>query len=140
MTTDHASLLMNRYFDNEASDDEMRELFLHLSQSEESRTLFAGMKRVQDVLMSTHGIDVPHALDEKFSSLAMLPAERSVLQRQFTISLPSALLSGFVVCLLSFMLSLMASKALFTPTAGVERESALNSMYGDHAPVTRVVR
>jgi hypothetical protein len=140
MTTDHASLLMNKYFDNETSDDEMRELFLHLSRSEESRTLFAGMKQVQDALMRAPGIDVPRELDEKFSSLMMVPAERSILQRQFTISLPSALLSGFVVCLLSFMLSLMASKALFAQPAAVERESALNSMYENHVPIKPMVR
>ena len=127
MTTDKAALLMNRYFDNEATDDELRELFLHLSESQEQRSLLATMKQVHETLIRKPDIDFPEGIDHTFSVLGMGDHKKPLMSRRFTISVPSAMLSAFVICLLSLVLYSVVSKSLSYQQAN-EQRSVMNSM------------
>ena len=109
MTTNDVTLLMNKYFDNEATDAELKELFLHLSESEESRTLFVDMKRVNESLMQKPDFEFPKEIDQKFAVLGMKEKHQPILSRQFTISVSSAIYSVGAVIVMSLFIYVMGA-------------------------------
>ena len=107
MTTREIELLMNRYFDNDLPDSEAEKLFSLLSASQESRMLFAGMKAVYESLLQPPPIEsgsFPDGIDQKFALLNFGAARKPLMARRFTISVPSAMLSGLLLFMISFLL------------------------------------
>ncbi|HLP18435.1 MAG TPA: hypothetical protein VK470_19405 [Bacteroidota bacterium] len=129
MTTDDASVLMNKFLDNEATDAEMRNLFLDLSESHEHRALFACMMTVNDTLLAPEALAYPPSIDRSLSALAMRDEDAPALSGQTMIaSLPSSMLSGFVVCLLAVVLFFMASKFI-SASQVYDHQSVMNEFY-----------
>jgi ferric-dicitrate binding protein FerR (iron transport regulator) len=128
MTPDSAALLMNKFFDDDSSDDELKALFSHLAESEAHRTLFVSMKRVNDSLLCKPDPAYPKALDQKFSALAMNEKPAPLMRRKLTLSVPSALLAIFVVCILSLVFfSSISSSSPRRQTH--ERQATMTSTY-----------
>ncbi|HLP18187.1 MAG TPA: hypothetical protein VK470_18150 [Bacteroidota bacterium] len=129
MTTDDASVLMNKFLDNEATDAEMRDLFFELGQSREHRALFARMKTVNDTLLAPEALAYPPSIDRSLSALAMRDEDGTpLLEQTMLVSLPSSMLSGFVVCLLAVVLFFMASKFISASQA-YDHQSVMNEFY-----------
>lgn len=89
--------LLQRFIDNDLSDEEMKILFLELSTNDSLRKQFRTMQTFRSELLSIPSPNVPAALDLKIKSLSstsqlrLLP-NRSVLRRivgkKLTISIP----------------------------------------------------
>lgn len=109
MNTTDVELLMNRYFDNDLSDAEEGILFLHLGSSKESRTLFADLKVVHEALQHPAAVTYPASLEQKLGVLNVGQIIPSTMQKSITFSMPSAILSGLLIAMMSLLLFLTVS-------------------------------
>jgi hypothetical protein len=130
MTPEAAEELMNKFYDNEATDAEARELFLYLSQSEDARSLFIAMNTVQDALRSRPVGTIPSAVDQRLSALLMTPPRSPFMQRTIAVSMPSAILSAFVVCLMTLMLFITVSRSSASRPPVDQRTEAVSMYFG----------
>jgi hypothetical protein len=128
MTNEEAALRMCAYYDDECTDGEEQELFLHLSVSAHSRSLFRAMGGMKETLRSKPADGYPDAIDERLSSLLMTPRPASLMHRTVTMSVPSVLLTVFVVCLLSLTMFVMMSRSS-VPQPSVDPRAQTASMY-----------
>jgi hypothetical protein len=112
MTDEKATLLMNQYFADDAADEELQELFLHLSTSKRSRSRFSALKRVNDSLLRTEDVAFPAALDRRLSFLGLTEKQPSLLQRKYSFSLASAVLSTLMIGLVSVIIFSLFSRSL----------------------------
>ena len=127
MTTEKATLLMNMYFANDATDDELKELFVHLSESPKSRLIFTEMKNINDSLIRKIDLEYPQAIDTRLSSLLITEKKDSFLHRKYALSFTSALLSTFLIGMLSVIVFSLFSRTLSTQEM-VERQQTLKML------------
>jgi len=132
MTSAHASLLMNKFFDDEATDAELKDLFLHIGENDRDRATFAAMKRVIDTLAAPQVVEFPHAIDDALSSLAMGTDVRVLRKRTATERQSSMLLSGFVAFLLTMTILVVAAKTV-APVMTVDSDSSMSFVYARSA-------
>lgn len=104
MTPTDIDVLMNRYFDNDLTDAEEEMLFLHLSRSQESRTVFAALKTVYGALQHPAAVTYPASLDRKLGALNVGQNVPRPMQKSITISIPSAVYSIGAVVMMSFFI------------------------------------
>jgi hypothetical protein len=113
MTAEKAMLLMNMFLANDATDEEAKELFVHLSESAQSRILFTRMKFVHEGLLKPIEREYPHSIDTNLSALGMQQkADPTLLPRPYSVRLSSTIFSGFVLCLIGIMIYTILSKTL----------------------------
>ena len=127
MTTEKATLLMNMYFANDATDEELKELFVHLSESSKSRSIFTSMKNLNEALIRKIDLAYPQAIDIRLPSLLITEKKDSFLHRKYALSFTSALLSTFLIGMLSVIVFSLFSRTLSTQEM-VEQQQTLKML------------
>ena len=94
---------ISQFLDDELSRELLPSLFQHLGDCEECRNFFVQTKLVHDTVKKMKYAAVPEDLDEKFAVLGMEEKKEPLMARKFTLSLPSAILSGFLVFIISII-------------------------------------
>ncbi|MFA6468930.1 MAG: zf-HC2 domain-containing protein [Bacteroidota bacterium] len=105
-----AKELVNEFLDNELSPELLQPLFAHLADCTECRKFLVQTKTVHDAAAAIRHIPAPAELDRKFNILGIQAEEVPAINRRIAVSIPSAILSGVLV----FMISIVFFLALHT--------------------------
>ncbi|MFA6455591.1 MAG: zf-HC2 domain-containing protein [Bacteroidota bacterium] len=102
--------LVNEFLDNELSPELLQPLFSHLADCAACREFLVKTKTIHDAVASLQNIPAPAELDRKFAILGIQAGTVPVINRRIAVSVPSAILSGVLV----FMISIVFFLALHT--------------------------
>jgi len=95
---------ISQFLDNELHDEELQPMFHHLGECEECRKFFLQAKEICDSAKTLEYLTAPNEIDQKFAVLGMEQKQKSILSRQFTISVSSVISSvGAVIVILLFI-------------------------------------
>lgn len=94
---------ISQLLDNELLQDAMQPMFRHLGECGTCRMFFLSAKSIHDTARHLEHTPAPEALDHKFNIMNMGEGGQSFLTRTFTFSVPSAMLSGLLVFMISFL-------------------------------------
>ncbi|MBI2428913.1 MAG: hypothetical protein HYV29_08985 [Ignavibacteriales bacterium] len=95
---------ISQFLDNELPQELLQPLFYHLGECEECRNFFVRTKVVHEGAKNVEYAAVPKELDEKFAVLEMGEKNVSLMNRKFTISVPTAIYSiGAVIVMVLFI-------------------------------------
>lgn len=97
---------ISQFMDNELPKEQHRELFMHLAECEECREFFADVKRIHDLSNKLIEETFPLEMDRKFDVLTMAGGTSPAIPHVITFSLPSAILSGMLIVMMSLLLFL----------------------------------
>lgn len=119
---------ISQFIDGELPHESLQPLFQHLGDCEECRNFFVQAKSVHDEIKKLKYVAAPNELDEKFGVLGMEREMHPLLSRRFTVSFPSAILSGFIICLMSLVFFVFMSKT-YTSVQYSEYQSNMNLLF-----------
>ncbi len=97
---------ISQFMDNELPKQQHRELFMHLAECEECREFFVEMKKIHDASNKLIDERFPLEMDRKFDVLTMASRTSPAIPHVITLSLPSAILSGMLIVMMSLLLFL----------------------------------
>jgi hypothetical protein len=111
--------MISQFTDDALPQEELPGLFRHLSECEECREFFVHTKKIHDGMKQLIPPVVPAELDKTFSILKIGVPDRPLLERSFTLSVPSILLSVIAMSLFSIAVVLSFDPP---PQSGPARE------------------
>ncbi|MEW6062694.1 MAG: zf-HC2 domain-containing protein [Bacteroidota bacterium] len=115
---------ISQLLDNELSNELLQPLFHHLSGCEGCRSFFVQAQTIHDSARKIVYIQAPEVLDQKFAVLGM---ESQPKVKRITLSTSSAILSGFVICLMSLVLFAFLSN-IYADVQQAEYQHMINSL------------
>lgn len=105
----------SQFLDGELPTSEQAEMFRHLSECGDCRTMFERMLRVSRAAQRMLPVSVPPALDQKFAALTPVIGSPRFLERR--VSVPAMLLSFIAVMILSVSILVTAADRRSETTA-----------------------
>ena len=100
---------ISQFMDNELPKEQHRELFLHLAECEPCREFFVVAKKIHDASKALTDEQFPAAMDRRFGVLSMGQTVSNNAPQMITFSMPSAILSGLLIIMMSLLLFLTVS-------------------------------
>lgn len=97
---------ISQFIDNALSPELLQPMFQHLSDCEKCRSFFMNSNIVHEAAKKIDAVAVPDALDRKFAPLTMNNVNNYTGKRMITFSIPSAILSGVLIFMMSLLLFL----------------------------------
>ena len=94
---------ISQLLDNELPQESLQPLFQHLGECGECRSFFMQTKSIHDNMKMLDYTTVPDVLDQKFAVLGM-DIKTPFFARTFSLSVPAAVLSAFLVVITSMLL------------------------------------
>ncbi|MFA6541997.1 MAG: zf-HC2 domain-containing protein [Bacteroidota bacterium] len=94
---------ISQLLDNELESEFLQPLFQHLAECSECRSFYTRTRSIQKTLGHLPNHELPELVDQKFAVLAIGKEKRTLMNRKITIPVPSAMLSGVFVFMLSIL-------------------------------------
>lgn len=123
---------ISQFMDDELQTEELQPMFQHLGECEECRKFFVQTKTIRDGIKNFEQVEVPESINKKFDVLAMEEKKQPLMHRKFTVSVPSALLSGIVVLMISILFVSFINTIQFDrqkPEADYFKQTTLQTPY-----------
>lgn len=100
---------ISQFMDNELPKEQHREMYMHLAECEECREFLAQTKKIHDASKELTPEQFPASMDRRFEVLSMGPKISINAPQMITFSMPSAILSGVLIIMMSLLLFLTVS-------------------------------
>ena len=106
MSHENIQQQISQFLDNELPKEQLRGLFAHLAVCDTCMDFFTHIKQIHDASIELTDEQFPISMDRRFEVLSMGKTVRNNAPQTITFSMPSAILSGVLIIMMSLLLFL----------------------------------